>query len=103
MKRKLRQLKQKLNNSLQHIKLWLSGLSFKTGLIVLLSCIPLYAISFAQFALPISMVVKSVLWVVFFGLAKCAQYGGLTILGAKGVSKIREWWKTRKNSDLIEE
>ena len=29
------------------IKTWLQGLSFRTGVIVLLSCIPFYIISFA--------------------------------------------------------
>ena len=87
---------EKESSRLDKIKRQLSGLSFRTGVIVLLSCIPLYAISFAQFALPINFGVKSALWVIFFGLAKCAQYGGLTILGAKGVGRLREWWKKRK-------
>ena len=78
------------------IKNWLTSLSFRTGVIVLLSCIPFYVISFAQFALPINIGIKSALWVIFFGLAKCAQYGGLTILGTKGIERLREWWKRRK-------
>jgi hypothetical protein len=44
------------------IKTWLAGLSFRTGVIVLLSCIPFYILSFAQMALPISVEAK-----VFFG------------------------------------
>lgn len=37
------------------IKTWLAGLSFRTGVIVLLSCIPFYILSFAQMALPINV------------------------------------------------
>ena len=81
---------------LEVIKKWLAGLSFRTGAIVLAMCIPFYIISFAQMALPISTTAKGVLWVVFFGLAKTAQYGGLTILGAKGIRRIKEYWQTRR-------
>ena len=78
----------------------LSGLSFRTGVIVLAMCIPFYAISFAQMALPISVSLKGVLWVIFFGLAKTAQYGGLTILGAEGIKRIKQhFWKTNNKND----
>ena len=83
----------KLKGIINSIKLWLSRLSFRTGVIVLLSCIPLYIISFAQMALPISVAAKSALWFVFFGLAKTAQYGGLTILGAEGLRRLRRRFK----------
>lgn len=79
------------------LKNWLTGLSYRTGVIVLLSCIPLYALSFAQFALPINIGIKSFLWVVLFGLAKTAQYGGLTILGTRGIKHLRDWWKAKKS------
>ena len=46
------------------IKTWLAGLSFRTGVIVLLSCIPFYILSFAQMALPISVEAKGVLWFI---------------------------------------
>ena len=75
------------------IKSWLSKLSFRTGVMVLLMCVPFYIISFAQMALPISASLKGVLWVIFFGLAKTAQYGGLTILGAEGLKRIKAYWK----------
>ena len=78
------------------IKEWLGRLSFKTGIIVLVMCIPFYIISFAQMALPISTSAKGVLWVIFFGLAKTAQYGGLTILGAEGIKRIKESWRKRR-------
>lgn len=88
-------LKKKIKNVFQKIKGWLSKLSFRTGVIVLAMCIPFYIIFFAQMALPISAALKGTLWVIFFGLAKTAQYGGLTILGAKGIKRIKDWWKRR--------
>lgn len=79
------------------IKNWLQKLSFRTGVIVTLICIPCYIISFAQFALPISAGAKGVLWVVFFGLAKTFQYSGLTILGVEGVKRLKAKFKKNKS------
>lgn len=78
---------------LSRLKLWLSRLSFRTGVIVLLSCIPCYILSFAQMALPISATAKSVLWFILFGMAKTLQYGGLTILGVEGVKRLKQYFK----------
>lgn len=78
---------------MERVREWLSGLSFRTGVTVLLCCIPLYIISFAQAMLPISTAMKGVLWTVFFGLAKTAQYGGLLILGAEGVKRLKAYFK----------
>ena len=78
------------------IKQLLQGLSFKTGVIILALCIPFYIISFAQFALPISTEMKGVLWVVFFGLAKTFQYGGLTILGVDGWKRLKAYFGKKK-------
>lgn len=77
----------------QRIKQWLGKLSFRTGVIVLICCIPCYILSFAQMALPISTTAKSVLWVVLFGMAKTCQYGGLTILGVEGVKRLKSKFK----------
>ncbi len=82
------------------IKRWLQSLSFRTGVIVLLLCIPCYIISFAQMALPLSVETKGVLWFIFFGLAKTFQYGGLTILGVEGVKRVKSWWGKRTTSDV---
>ena len=73
------------------IKEWLQSLSFRTGVIVLMCCIPFYILSFAQMLLPISATIKGVLWAV---LAKTCQYGGLTILGVEGYKRLRN--KLRK-------
>lgn len=72
------------------LKQWLGRLSFRTGVIVLLCCIPCYILSFAQMALPISVELKGVLWFILFGLAKTFQYGGLTILGVEGVKRLKQ-------------
>ncbi|MBQ1675859.1 MAG: hypothetical protein II065_00345 [Bacteroidaceae bacterium] len=78
------------------IKQLLQGLSFKTGVIVLALCIPFYIISFAQMALPISTEMKGMLWVVFFGLEKTFQYGGLTILGVDGWKRLKAYFGKKK-------
>lgn len=74
----------------------LQRLSFRTGVIVLLCCVPCYILSFAQMALPISATAKGVLWFVLFGMAKTTQYAGLTILGVEGVRRLKAWRKRRK-------
>jgi len=83
---------------LQAIKTWLQGLSFRTGVIVLASCVVFYALSFGQMLLPISAQAKGVLWVVLFGLAKTTQYGGLAILGAEGYKRVKSWFKRKKHA-----
>ena len=81
----------------EKLKHWLQSLSYRTGVIVLLCCIPFYILSFAQMLLPISAAAKGVLWTVLFGLAKTCQYGGLTILGVEGYKRLKD--KFRKNKD----
>lgn len=85
-----------MKNILKKIKEWLSRLSFRTGVIVLVMCVPFYILSFAQMALPISAGLKGVLWFILFGAAKCCQYGGLTILGVEEVARLRKWWKEKR-------
>ena len=80
------------------IKRWLSGLSFKTGVIVLAICVLLYILSFAQMLLPISNSAKFTLWVILFGLAKATQYTGLAIVGVEGWRRIKRRLK-RKRED----
>ena len=81
------------------IKSWLQSLSFRTGVIVLLSCIPFYILSFAQMLLPISAAAKGILWTVLFGMAKTCQYGGLTILGVEGYKRLKDMFRRKKTSD----
>ena len=89
------EIQARFKQALASVKKWLSGLSFRTGVIVLLMCIPFYILSFAQMALPISVEAKGVLWFILFGLAKTCQYGGLTILGVEGIRRLKA--KFRKN------
>ena len=86
----------RMNTLFRRIKLWLQSLSFRTGVIVLLCCIPFYILSFAQMLLPISAAAKGVLWTVLFGMAKTCQYGGLTILGVEGYQRLKDWLKRKK-------
>lgn len=79
------------------VKRWLQSLSFRTGVIVLLCCIPFYILSFAQMLLPISAAAKGVLWTILFGLAKTCQYGGLTILGVDGYNRLKSLIKRKKD------
>ena len=88
--------KQTVPKVFNKIKTWLQSLSFRTGVIVLLCCIPFYILSFAQMLLPISAAAKGVLWTILFGLAKTCQYGGLTILGVEGYNRLKNWIKRRK-------
>ena len=69
------------------------GAERRTGVIVLVMCIPFYILSFAQMALPISVELKGILWFILFGLAKTCQYGGLTILGVEGIKRLKAWYK----------
>ncbi|MDO4758335.1 MAG: hypothetical protein Q4A18_03640 [Rikenellaceae bacterium] len=83
---------------MKRIKAFLKRLSFRTGVVVLLCCIPCYILSFAQMALPISAAAKGVLWFVLFGLAKTTQYAGLTILGVEGVKRLKAWYKGERKA-----
>ena len=83
---------------IQRLKEILQRLSFRTGVAVLLCCVPCYIISFAQMALPLSAYTKGVLWFVFFGLAKTFQYAGLAIIGADGVKRLKR--KLRRSADV---
>ncbi len=80
---------------LNRLKHWLQSLSFRTGVVVLACCIPLYILSFAQMLLPISATAKGVLWTILFGLAKTCQYGGLTILGVEGYKRLKNKLKRK--------
>ena len=83
-------LKETVSRLFLKVKNWLQSLSFRTGVIVLLCCIPFYILSFAQMLLPISAAAKGVLWTILFGLAKTFQYGGLTILGVEGYKRLKK-------------
>lgn len=84
---------------LAKIKDRLASLSYRTGIIVVIACVLFYAISFAQMLLPISVAAKGTLWVIFFGLAKTAQYSALLILGKVGIDSLRSRFRRRRLED----
>lgn len=81
---------------IERTKYYLSKLSFRTGVIVLASCVVFYVLSFAQALLPISATAKGVLWFVLFGMAKTTQYAGLAIVGVEGWRRVKGWFKREK-------
>lgn len=78
------------------IKSYLQKLSFRTGVIVLLMCIPFYLLSFVQVFFPVSTATKGILFTVFFGLAKSFQYGGIAILGKEGYKRVKGYFRRKK-------
>lgn len=83
---------------------WLSGLSFRTGVVVLLLCVPFYVASFAQALLPSSLLspaAKGALWVMLFGMAKTCQYAGLTILGVKGWRRLKAHFRRSSSAASV--
>ena len=80
------------------IKSKLQKLSFRTGVIVLLMCIPFYILSFVQVFFPVSIATKGVLFTIFFGLAKSFQYGGIAILGKEGYKRVKGYFKRKKQA-----
>lgn len=78
------------------IKNLLSKLSFRTGVIILISCVVFYILSFVQALLPLSTSTKGVLFIVFFGLAKTTQYTGLAIVGVQGWQRIKAYIRLKR-------
>ena len=78
------------------IKSYLQKLSFRTGVIVLLMCIPFYMLSVVQVFFPVSTATKGILFTIFFGLAKSFQYGGIAILGKEGYKRVKGYLKRKK-------
>ena len=90
--------KQRIKQAFAPVARWLQGLSFRTGVIVLCVAVVCYIISFAQMMLPISVTAKGVIWFIFFGLAKTAQYSGLLIVGVEGWRRIKSRFRLRKTT-----
>ena len=81
------------------VKSKLQNLSFRTGAIVLMMCIPFYFLSFVQVFFPVSTAMKGILFTVFFGLAKSFQYGGIAILGTEGYKRVKGYFKRKKTCE----
>ncbi|MBR6042044.1 MAG: hypothetical protein IKP37_05360 [Paludibacteraceae bacterium] len=82
----------------EKIKHFLSKFSFRTGGIVLALCVPCYILAFLPLLFQLDNKYRFALWFVFFGLAKTFQYTGLTIIGAEGLKRLKDWWKNRKTT-----
>ena len=92
----------KISDVKQYFISLLRRLSFKTGVIVLCLCVPFYILAFLPMLFSISYSLKGVLWVLFFGLAKTAQYTGLFIIGAEGIKRLKTWFAgVRSNLRLL--
>ena len=76
----------------------LQTLSFRTGVIILLMCVPFYVLSFSQMLLPLPVATKGILWAVLFGLAKAFQYSGIAILGVEGYKRVKGWFRRRESA-----
>lgn len=89
-------MKQFWSSVKDRLKNLLSKLSFRTGVIILISCVVFYILSFVQALLPLSTSTKGVLFIVFFGLAKTTQYTGLAIVGVKGWQRIKAYIRLKR-------
>lgn len=85
-------------NRVARLRTWLGGLSFRTGVVLIAVCIVCYIVSFAQMLLPVSVTTKGVLWFIFFGMAKTAQYAGIAVLGTAGIKRLRQWHHRRNDN-----
>ena len=89
-------MKQFWSSVKDRLKNLLSKLSFRTGVIILISCVVFYILTFVQALLPLSTSTKGVLFIVFFGLAKTTQYTGLAIVGVKGWQRIKAYIRLKR-------
>lgn len=89
-------MKQFWSSVKDRLKNLLSKLSFRTGVIILISCVVFYILSFVQALLPLSASTKGVLFIVFFGLAKTTQYTGLAIVGVQGWQRIKAYIRLKR-------
>ena len=83
----------------ERFKQWLSRLSFRTGVIVLVVGIALQLLSFVPMLFDISAKLKGIIWFWMFGAGKGAQYSGLTIMGVEGIKGLRKYLKKRKENE----
>lgn len=94
---RLRRLKRNTEQNMS-IRKRLQTLSFRTGVIILLMCVPFYVLSFSQMLLPLPVATKGILWAVLFGLAKAFQYSGIAILGVEGYKRVKGWFRRRESA-----
>ena len=92
-------MRQTLIEIREAIKLFLSRLSFRTGVFLLAMCVVFHILAFAQALLPYSAGTKAIVGIALIGVAKTTQYSGLAIVGTKGWQRIKGWFKLKKSND----
>lgn len=89
----------------EKIKLWLSKLSFRTGVIVLALCVLCYIIAFIPI-IPcvnewglvswMNPYVKGLWWTAWIGLAHVFKYSCIAILGVEGFKRVKAFFRRKK-------
>lgn len=95
-------MKERFRQFLNRVKAYLAQFTFRQGVVVLVICVLCYIASAVQALLPFSAATKSVLFIIFFGMAKLTQYVGLAIVGVDGWRRIKEYFKRRKRKSVDE-
>lgn len=95
-------MKERFRLFLNRVKAYLAQFTFRQGVVVLVICVLCYIASAVQALLPFSAATKSVLFIIFFGMAKLTQYVGLAIVGVDGWRRIKVYFKRRKRKSVDE-
>lgn len=95
-------MKERFRQFLNRVKAYLAQFTFRQGVVVLVICVLCYIASAVQALLPFSAATKSILFIIFFGMAKLTQYVGLAIVGVDGWRRIKEYFKRRKRKSVDE-
>lgn len=95
-------MKERFRQFLNRVKAYLAQFTFRQGVVVLVICVLCYIASAVQALLPFSAATKSVLFIIFFGMAKLTQYVGLAIVGVDGWRRIKLYFKLRKRKSVDE-
>lgn len=93
-------MKERFREFLNRVKAYLAQFTFRQGVVVLVICVLCYIASAVQALLPFSAATKSVLFIIFFGMAKLTQYVGLAIVGVDGWRRIKVYFTRRKRKSV---
>lgn len=93
-------MKQRFRQFIDNAKAYLAQFTFRQGVVVLVICVLCYIASAVQALLPFSAATKSVLFIIFFGMAKLTQYVGLAIVGVEGWRRIKAYFRLRKRKGV---
>lgn len=93
-------MKERFRQFLNRVKAYLAQFTFRQGVVVLVVCVLCYIASAVQALLPFSAATKSILFIIFFGMAKLTQYVGLAIVGVEGWRRIKAYFRLRKRKGV---